>query len=67
MKNTKRIVTGLLFTASLALSLLASGGDAYAKSKSGPSRAFTSDHDITITIPSTPLNGLLRALGVTWE
>jgi len=35
MKNTKRIVTGLAFAATLALSTMAGGGDAYARVKSG--------------------------------
>jgi hypothetical protein len=67
MKNTKRIVTGMLLGATLALSLMASGSDAYAKSKSAPDRTFTTNGDITITIRPSTDEGGFRALGITWE
>ena len=68
-KNMNRIVTGLLFTATLALSLIATGGDAYARVKSG---GGPTHHDtgtggtITITLPA-PATEVFQTLGVTWE
>lgn len=53
------MLTGTLFTAMLALSLIASGGDADARTKRGPQ-----------PLPATPSqvdDGLIRSLGVTWE
>ena len=44
MKNTKRIVTGLAFAATLALSLLAGGGDAYARTKGGGGQTQSLGH-----------------------
>ncbi|MDO8506437.1 MAG: hypothetical protein Q7S41_02380 [Candidatus Limnocylindria bacterium] len=63
MKNAKRIATGLAFTAAFALSLLASGGDADAKTKTGGRAHLTNGADITA--PAAPAN--FDALGVTWE
>lgn len=66
MKNAKRIVTGLAFTAVLALSLLASGGDADAKTKvAGRIQLITNGG--SITVPAQAIPGLLHAAGVTWE
>ena len=68
MKNMKRIVTGLAFTATLALALLANGGDAYAKSKSSGGNVFHGgDTTITITITVGPSSGDILPLGITWE
>jgi hypothetical protein len=67
MKNTKKVVTGLLFAATLALSLLASGGDAYARVKGGNGHTHNGSGDtITITLP-TPAAEPLQTLGITWE
>ena len=66
MKNTKRIVTGLAFAATLALSAMASGGDAYARVKGGGSQTHTSGGIITITLP-TPAAEPFQVLGITWE
>ena len=67
MKNTKRIVTGLLFAATLAVSLMASGGDAYARVKGGGGQSFNnSGGTITITLP-TPAAEVFETLGITWE
>ena len=65
MKNTKRIVTGLAFAATLALSLLAGGGDAYARTKGGGGQTHNSG-GITITLP-TPAAETFREVGITWE
>ena len=67
MKNTKRIVTGLAFTATLALSLLATGGDAYARVKVGGGHANNSTGGtITFTAP-LPMTEMFEVLGITWE
>ncbi len=67
MKNTKRIVTGLLFAATLAVSLMASGGDAYARVKAGGGQTYNSGGGtITITLP-TPAAEAFQTLGITWE
>lgn len=67
MKNMKRVVTGLLFAATLALSLMATGGDAYAKAKSGGGSAHH-DNGTGGTITNVPAPAeVLQALGVTWE
>lgn len=67
MKNTMRIVTGLAFAATLGLSLVASGGDAYAQVKSGGGQSSNdTDGTITFTPPSlTPT--VFETLGITWE
>ena len=68
-KNMKRIVTGLLFTATLALSLMATGGDAYAKVKSGGGPTHNGSGTggtITITLPA-PATEVFQTLGITWE
>jgi hypothetical protein len=64
MKNTRRIVTGLLLAATLAVSLLATGSDAYAKVRAGGGQLAT-DSGGTITVPTTP--DLFQTLGITWE
>jgi hypothetical protein len=66
MKSTTRIIAGLLFAATLAISLLASGGDADAKTHGGSSRLASGDLEVTIVVPS-PLPSLFVILGVTWE
>ena len=67
MKNTKRIVTGLAFAATLALSLLASGGDAYARVKGGGGHTSNSSGGtITFTSP-IPMTEAFEVLGITWE
>jgi hypothetical protein len=67
MKNTKKIVTGLAFAATLALSLMASGGDAYARVKSGGGNVSTSGGGtITFSFP-TPATEIFEVLGITWE
>ena len=69
MKNTKRIVTGLLFAATLALALMANSGEAYAQVRSGGGQLATNSGG-TITLPiAIPMLApdLLQTVGVTWE
>ena len=69
MKSMKRIVIGVLFAATLALSLMATGGDAYGKAKSGSGAAHHGNGTggtITITVPA-PATEAFQALGITWE
>jgi len=67
MKNTTRIVTGVAFTAMLALSLIAGGGDAYAKVKAGGGQTNNnSGGTITFTAP-IPMTETFEVLGITWE
>lgn len=67
MKNTKRILTGVLFAATLAVSLMANGGDAYAKVKPSGGQTHSSGGGITtITLP-TPSTEAFQTLGITWE
>lgn len=67
MENMKKVVTGLLFAATLAVSLLASGGDAYARVKDGGGQTHNNgDSIITITLP-TPAGEAFQTLGITWE
>jgi|GEM_PF-4595700 len=67
MKNMKKAVTGLLFAAMLAVSLLASGADAYARVKDGGGQTHNSGGNIiTITLP-TPAAETFQVLGITWE
>ena len=61
MKNAKRIVTGLAFTAALALSLLASGGEADARTKTGGRLP------VTAPAPAAAAPAVVHTLGVTWE
>jgi len=66
MKNAKKIITGIAFTAVLALGLIANGGDADAKSRSGGGNT-TVFGDVTITIIVDPSSNELLPLGITWE
>jgi hypothetical protein len=67
MNDLKKILTGLLFAVTLAVSLTASGGDAYARVKGGGGQpASNGDGIITITLP-TPAGDLIGLLGITWE
>jgi hypothetical protein len=67
MKNTKRVITGLLFAATLAVSLTAGGGDAYARVKGGGGQSSTNgDGTIALPLPE-PVPGLFQTLGITWE
>jgi hypothetical protein len=61
MTNTKRMLGGIAFAAVVALSLVASGGDAYAKLKSSGGNVVTND------TTSTPTPDVFQVLGVTWE
>lgn len=61
MTKTKRMLGGTLFAAVVALSLVASGGDAYAKMPSSGGNVVTND----TTTPTPP--GIFQVLGVTWE
>jgi hypothetical protein len=67
MKKALKIVTGLAFTATLALTLVATGDDAFAKSKAGGGNQHNANGDvITITVDPSA-DPVYRALGVTWE
>ena len=61
MTNMKKVLSGIVFAAIIALSLVASGGDAYAKMKSSGGNIITND---TATV--TPAD-VFQTLGVTWE
>ena len=68
MNTMKRIVTGLVFAATIALALVATGGDAYAKVKGGGGAVV--DHGsgvITIILDVTTPTEAFHVLGVTWE
>ena len=66
MKNMTRIVTGLLFAATLAVSLMVSGGDAHAQVKGGGGQPSNNGGGtITFTLP-TPATDF-QTLGITWE
>ena len=65
MRTLKRLVVGITFGAMLATMLLATGGDAYAKSRSGGSTTVTNGTGPVSTPPAN--DGLFEALGVTWE
>ena len=64
MKNLKRLVAGIAFSAMLATMLLASGGDAYAKTRSGGGTAPTNGSG---PVAPTAPGGAFQALGITWE
>ena len=67
MKNITKLVTGLLCAATLAVSLMATGGDAYAKvNGSGGQPSNNSGGTITFTFP-TPATETFEVLGITWE
>jgi len=61
MKNLKRLVIGVAFSAMLATTLLGTGSDAYAKSGAPGNTAPLSGP----TAPS--VGGIIRSLGVSWE
>ena len=68
MKKTLRIITALAFAATLALTLVATGDDAYAKSRSGGANKHNANTDITLTITLDPgMSDSVVDLGVTWE
>jgi len=68
MENMKKVTTGIAFIAMLAFGLIANGGDAYAKSKSGGGNSsHYSDITITITIAVDSSSNELSPLGITWE
>ncbi len=65
MHTFRRIVTGLVFAATIALALNASSGDALAKAKSGGGNAMLLG-GITIDLDhTTPTD--FHVGGVTWE
>ena len=64
MTKTKKVLSGMVFAAIVALSLVASGGDAYAKMKSSGGNIVTNDVGSTTTVTTTDI---LQPLGVTWE
>jgi hypothetical protein len=68
MKKTLRIVTALAFTATLAFTLVASGDEAYAKSRAGGGSKHNANIDVTLTITLDPgADESVVDLGVTWE
>ena len=67
MKNMKKVVTGLLFAATLAVSLLASGGDAYARVERGGGQTHNNGGGIITITLRTPAGDAFQILGVTWE
>lgn len=66
MKNVQRIVTGMLFAATLVLTLTATGADAYARGKSGGDQGRPSPRGTTTPL-SAPVVYLFEILGITWE
>jgi hypothetical protein len=67
MNHRRKILTGLLFALTVAVSLTASGSDAYAHGKGGGGQAANNGGGIiTITLPA-PVGDLLAFLGITWE
>jgi hypothetical protein len=62
MKNMKKVLTGIAFSAVIALSLLATSADAYARTRPQPNTTVPAP---TLGAPAQP--GYLNALGVTWE
>ena len=67
MTGMKRFITGLAFTATIAVALLSSGGDAYAKSKSGGGNLYSASGG-TITITLDPgAETVYDVGGITWE
>ena len=65
MQRLKRLTLSITFGAMLATMLLATGGDAYAKTLSSGSTTVTNGSGST-SAPRTG-GGLFEALGVTWE
>jgi hypothetical protein len=66
MKDLKKVLMGLLFAVTVAVSLTASGVDAYARIRGGGGQPASNGDVITITLP-TPAGDLLGILGITWE
>ena len=66
MNTLKRIVTGLVFAATVALALNVSSGDAYAKMKSGGGSSILHGTG-GITVDLTTPTEAFHVLGVTWE
>ena len=67
MRNTKKVITGLLFAVTLAVSLLASGGGANARVKGDSSHINNSGGDIISNTLPTPAAETFGTLGITWE
>ena len=67
MNTLKKIVTGLVFAATVALALTATGGDAYAKVKGGGVVVNHGTGEITIILDVTTPTEAFHVLGVTWE
>ena len=69
MKSIKRILTGSVFTMTIAAALLASGGDAYAKNRAGGGNGHEKAYQPDVTAPTGPVivADTFEALGVTWE
>lgn len=68
MNTMKRTVTGLVFAATVALALVATGGDAYAKVKGGGGPVVNQGSGvITIILDVTAPTEAFQVLGVTWE
>ncbi len=68
MNTMKRIVTGLVLAATVALALVATGGDAYAKVKGGGGVVVNhGTGGITIILDVTAPTESFHVLGVTWE
>ena len=68
MKKALKIVTALAFMVTLALTLVATGDEAYAKSRAGGGNRHNPNGDVTITITLDPgANDSVVDLGVTWE
>jgi hypothetical protein len=64
MTKTKRMLSGLIVAVMVALTLLATGGDAYAKMKSSGGNGITRSDGTT---PAAPGSDTFQTLGVTWE
>jgi hypothetical protein len=68
MKKTMRIIAAFAFSATLALTLIAGGGDAYAKSRAAGGSQHKPTGDVTITITLDPgASDSVIDLGITWE
>lgn len=66
MKELRRIATGVAFVATIALGLVAGGGDAFAKNRGGGGNTHNNGGG-TITITVDPSSDLVIDLGITWE
>jgi len=68
MTKMKRALTGIAFSAVLALSLVASAGEAFAATLSTRDGGIVVDGQGQKNKPTSPKPaGLPRSLGVTWE